>query len=457
MKTGSWGALTLCVVAGAILVAGPRQGRNAVIATRLDALITDLQKRELFSGALVVGDDRGVLWQKGVGFADKTRGVAFTPDTPSDGASLAKTFTAALVLDLQAEGRLRLDDPVRKYLPALPYDDITVRHLLSHSSGLPSDYAYFDPFIPANTVRTTESLLAVIAAQKPKLAFTPGTAFEYSSFAYDVAALTAARAAGTTYEALLRERIFRPLGISSAFLRPGRLDAFPGIRTLAYRRAGPSVDLHDVFDFEHFHGGSNIYISARDLHAWNVGLMTHAVVPRAAADIARFARIGRDTSGLTLGSWYRSPEGDALWYAGHLEGFHSEVFRDTRARYSIVYHSNNTIEPWLQLGLVRDVRWILAGLEPRPLSAPASDPVRKEDYPALTGRWRMDNGDKIAVETTNGRIRMRRRGIAYEMFPVSATTFYAPGLHFMISFSRDGGAVLRMHVATALSETSGTR
>ena len=69
----------------------------------------------------------------------------------------------------------------------------------------------------------------------------------------------------------------------------------------------------------------------------------------------------------------------------------------------------------------------------------------------------MADGDELAVEAADGRIRMRRQGVAYEMFPVSATTFYAPGLHFMIGFARDAGSVSRIHVATALSETWGMR
>ncbi len=173
------------------------------------------------------------------------------------------------MLLLHGEGILDLDAPVQRYLPELPYPEITLRHLLSHSSGLPAYYDYFEPFIPAGQVRTTETLLGIIAERKPPLHFRPGSSFEYSSFAYDLAALAAARATGPTYGDLLQRRFFEPLGITSAFVRPARLSDFPGARTIGYRHIRGVREVNDVFDLEAFHGGSNIYISARDLHRWN--------------------------------------------------------------------------------------------------------------------------------------------------------------------------------------------
>jgi CubicO group peptidase (beta-lactamase class C family) len=451
-------ALTAGVAACLILPARSQGQSRDVIAARLEALLTDLHDRALFSGAVVVGSRSGVRWQKGFGFADKVRRVAFAPDTPSDSGSLAKTFTAALVLALQAEGRLRLDDPVQRYLPELPERAITIRHLLSHSTGLPSDYAYFDRFIPADAERTTEALLKVLAEQKPRLAFRPGTAFEYNSIGYDLASLVAARAAGTSYARLIEQRVFRPLGLGSAFLRPARLHAFPGVRTLAYRRAGAAdLDLHEVFDFEHFHGGSNIYISARDLHAWNVALWGGTVARGAKPEIARLARINGAASGLTLGSWYRSGAGDAFWYAGHLQGFHNEAFIDTRLDQSIVYVSNNTLEPWLQHGLVRAIRGVLNGAAVQPLSRPEVAAIAKDAWPSLAGTWRLARGAPLVVRVAAGRATVTYNGVEYQMFPVDGSFFYVPGLHFMIGFAQDGNTWSRIYVSTNLSEAWGNR
>lgn len=420
------------------------------VAAQLDALFADLHGRALFEGAVVVSDRRGVLFEKGYGYADAARQVAFTPDTPADGGSLAKTFTAALLIALHDEGVLQLDDAAQKYLPELPYPGVTLRHLLSHSSGVAFDYDYFDAHLPRDQVRTTETLLQVIAAQKPPLASTPGTAFEYSSFGYDLAALAAARAARTTYGALLEQRFFRPLGMTSVFLRPGRLADFPGVRTLGYRGSGERRELHDVFDLEAFHGGSNIYFSARDLDRWNRSFF-------AAKQMERLATIGNSPSGLTLGSWYRSGD-SAFWYSGHLQAFHNEVFRDAERQESIVYVSNNTMEPWLHKAIVRGVQAVLHGNEVRPLVAPAVVAVPKDERAALAGRWVMPDGEAVVVAAAENRMNIERDGVNYRIVPVSATMFYVPGLDWLLGVSgAPADPRSRLYLATNVDERWGSR
>jgi CubicO group peptidase (beta-lactamase class C family) len=436
------------------------RSQDDLLASRLATLLADLHERGLFNGALVVGDDQNIAFARGVGYADAERGIPFTPDTPADGASLAKTFTAALVIMLEHDGLLDLDAPAQRLLPELPYAEITLRHLLSHSSGIPVlGYDYFDPWIPPNQVRTTEALLAVIAAQRPVLAFPPGTGFEYSSFGYDLAALAAARAGGKPYAELLAERIFRPLGITSAFVRPARLGDFPGVRTLGYLRVGGELVLNDVFDMEGFHGGSNIYISAADLFRWSASFFQRSLLVDAELEeLLEIARIGEAPSGLTLGSWYYAPAGKAHWYSGHLQGFHSEVYRDEESRLSIVYMSNNTIEPWLQKALVRAVTAIMTGRNPPVLIPPGTDEVSKDERGGLAGRWVMSAGDAFSIETRRDGTFIERAGVRYRMVQVGPQAFYVPGLDPMIGFMRgEERTFSRIHVSSNIDEQWGTR
>ena len=333
----------MLVIAALVFSApGCRRAEQGTIPARLNRLLSDLHEAGRFDGAVVVSDARGVVFERGYGWADAGRKVPFTPDTATDGASLAKTFTAALVLTLREDGRLDLDAPVQRWLPELPYPDVTLRHLLSHASGIPvHDYDFFDRDLPPGTVRTTESLLRVLAARRPPLAAPPGTAFEYSSFGYDLAALATARSGGKPWFDLLAERFLQPLGMTSVFARPGRLADFPGVRTRGYRRNGDHLVLNEVFDNEAFHGGSNLYLSVRDLDRWSASfLRAPKLTPAALAADREPATIGAAPSGLTLGSWYRSADGRAHWYSGHLQGFHSEALRDEARGWSIAYTSN---------------------------------------------------------------------------------------------------------------------
>ena len=402
-------------------------------AARLDALVADLHQRGLFDGAVVVGAGKQIVWEKGVGYANVEAGAPFTPATAADGGSLAKTMTAALLLELESEGTLALDDPARKYLRELPYPDLSLRHLISHTNGLP-DYGYFDAYLAPDVVRTTEGLLEVIAREKPPLAFPPGSAFEYSSLGFDLALLAAARAAGQPYAALLSQRFLVPLGMESAFLRPGRFDEFPGTRTRGYKRRLSALEPNEVFDFEAFHGGSNIYLSARDLHRWG----TRAVGPRA---LERASIDGRP-SGLTLGSWYRSADGDSYWYSGHLNGFHGELFRDTESGVSIAYFSNNSISAWLQKGLVRAIRSIAAGNAPEILAAPAVSAISKDALPTLAGGW-----GEFSITRSGTSLTISADDVAYRMVQIDPRFFYVPGLDFIVGFTVD-----RMYLSTNLSE-----
>jgi CubicO group peptidase (beta-lactamase class C family) len=179
--------------------------------------------------------------------------------------------------------------------------------------------------------------------------------------------------------------------------------------------------LNDVFDMEGFHGGSNIYISAADLFRWSASFFQRSLLVDAELEeLLEIARIGEAPSGLTLGSWYYAPAGKAHWYSGHLQGFHSEVYRDEASRLSIVYMSNNTIEPWLQKALVRAVTAIMTGRNPPVLIPPGTDEVSKDERGGLAGRWVMSAGDAFSIETRRDGTFIERAGVRYRMYRLAA-------------------------------------
>jgi hypothetical protein len=137
-----------------------------------------------------------------------------------------------------------------------------------------------------------------------------------------------------------------------------------------------------------------------------------------------------------------------------LQGFHSEVFRDLGSRRSIVYVSNNTMEPWLQRGLIRAIAAVQDGREPAPQLPPPVVDVRKDDYPQLAGRWTLPRADAVAIEYVDGILSMRRRGVSYRMVQTRPAFFHVPGLDFVIGFAKapDGGFT-RMYVASNLVES----
>jgi D-alanyl-D-alanine carboxypeptidase len=162
--------------------------------------------------------DQDVIWTKGFGFADAAARIAMSPQTKFRMASHSKLFTATAVMQLREQGKLRLDDPVSKYLPwftVIPADrddpPITIEELLTHSSGLPREAgAHWTTF----EFPTRDELRALIPARHA--AFSPEMRWKYSNLAYSVAGLIVEAVSGRSWADYVRQEIFEPLGMGAS-------------------------------------------------------------------------------------------------------------------------------------------------------------------------------------------------------------------------------------------------
>jgi CubicO group peptidase (beta-lactamase class C family) len=172
-----------------------------------------------FNGGLLVARDGKTLVQKTAGFSNFAARSKLRADAVFQLASAAKPFTSVAVLQLRDRGLLTLEDPVAKHLPGFPYPRITIRHLLTHTSGLP-DLELFEPLIerePNHIVTGDDLIPALIAWQKP-VRFHPGEQFRYSNINYQLLAQLIARVSGKPFGVYIRDRIFRPAGMRSSFV-----------------------------------------------------------------------------------------------------------------------------------------------------------------------------------------------------------------------------------------------
>jgi serine beta-lactamase-like protein LACTB, mitochondrial len=167
------------------------------------------------SVAVARGDRQ--VFAEGFGKADVENDVACAPDTVFRIASISKPVAAVAILQLSERGRLSLDDPVRKYVPAFPPKGdvvITLRHVLTHTSGIrhyaPGEMTSRVPY------RTVTEALSVF--KDDPLLFAPGTRYSYSSYAYNMLAAVVEAVSGLDYGAYLKDRVFGPAGMASSFL-----------------------------------------------------------------------------------------------------------------------------------------------------------------------------------------------------------------------------------------------
>lgn len=179
------------------------------LGSSLDTLLTRHHDMSAFSGgAFVTQMDRTVL-RRGYGCADRRTGTAFSPASISDIGSVAKTFTAAAILQLDAQGQLAIDDPLTRFYPDVPDDKrtITLRQLLTHSSGLDDFHADTD-FEPMTRAQAEQRILAL------DLRFAPGDGEAYSNAGYTLLAAIVERVSGSRFQDRLRDSLLEPAGLA---------------------------------------------------------------------------------------------------------------------------------------------------------------------------------------------------------------------------------------------------
>lgn len=166
----------------------------------------------------IVVDAEGILFEFAGGLADIQNQKTMMLETTLMAYSMTKTYTAVAILQLAEQGKIRLDDPIDRYLPNHLYGghSITIRHLLAHTSGLPNP-------IPLRWVHLAEqsagfdedAALAQVVAENPKLSFEPGRKYAYSNIGYWLLGKIVERVSGRSYTDYVRTNIIRPLGLSS--------------------------------------------------------------------------------------------------------------------------------------------------------------------------------------------------------------------------------------------------
>lgn len=201
-----------CLVIILLLCCGvrPAEGQPTFF-DQIDVLVDSYAEQDLFSGSVLVARD-GEVYSNGYGMANRSWNQPNTADTRFRVASLTKPFTATLILQLVEQGTLSLNDPLYVHLPEYPAEygaDVTIHHLLNHTSGIPS-YTNFTGW--ADTTSRIEvnpgSFLAHIGS-KP-LAFEPGTSFQYSNSNYYLLGVIIEKATGMSYSRILEEQILKP-------------------------------------------------------------------------------------------------------------------------------------------------------------------------------------------------------------------------------------------------------
>jgi CubicO group peptidase (beta-lactamase class C family) len=259
----------------ALLAAAP-----SVRADAVDEYVQAQMKKQKIPGlSLAVVRNGEVVKVQGYGLANVELNVPATAETVYSSGSVGKQFTSAAVMLLVEDGKIGLDDPIRKYLDDAPeaWNDITVRHLLTHTSGI-KDYT-----AQLNLRKDYSDRELVEVAGKNKLDFPPGEQWRYSNTGYALVGVIIKKASGKFYGDILQERVFQPLGMATARIH-SEADIIPN-RAAGYRLVGGKLKNQEYVSptLNQTADGSLVF-SVLDMAKWDAGLYTEKVLKKSSLE-----------------------------------------------------------------------------------------------------------------------------------------------------------------------------
>lgn len=207
-----------CYLISLLVVGCTLDSYSQVDTRRIDSLFAAPGNYETMNGSVLVASEGKVMYTRSFGYADFGKQKLNEEGAAFNIGSITKTFTAVAVLQLLQKGKLKLDDNLVKYMPAFPYDNISIRNLLSHTSGLPDLELFFDT-VRADPSRkiTNADIIPMLRVRHPKLKFTPGTDWNYCNTNYGLLALLIEKISGMSYAGYLRKHIFTPAKMTHTY------------------------------------------------------------------------------------------------------------------------------------------------------------------------------------------------------------------------------------------------
>jgi CubicO group peptidase (beta-lactamase class C family) len=312
------------------------------VTSKIDALFADFNRPDAPGASVTVIQNGKVLLAKGYGLANVEEKISCTPETNFRLASLTKQFTAMSILILAERQKLSLDEALVDFFPEIPGygKQITIRHLLSHSSGL-IDY---EDVIPAGTtIPVLDRDVLRLLLKQEKTYFPPGSKFRYSNSGYSLLSLIVEVRSGMPFAQFLKKNIFQPLKMNNSLAYEEGLSIIPN-RAYGYSAQGKGFTRTDQSLTSSVLGDGGIYTSVSDLFKWDQALYTTKLVGAKWLKLA-FTPDSLPTDfanshygfGWYIGTYRGLKE---IWHYGESRGFTTRIARFPEKKFTLVILTN---------------------------------------------------------------------------------------------------------------------
>ncbi|PYJ07567.1 MAG: serine hydrolase [Verrucomicrobia bacterium] len=337
--TDRFGLLT-AAMAMTLLTADATTTANAMTNT-IDALFEEYNRPDAPGASVMIIHRSKVLFAEGYGLADVEGKIPCAPDTNFRLASVTKQFTAIAIMMLAERNRLTFDEPLTAFFPEFPAcgRKITVRHLLTHTSGL-LDY---EDLIPKGTEIPVldRDVLRLLLAQD-KTYFPPGSKFRYSNSAYSLLSLIVEVRSGNPFAEFLKRNIFQPLKMNRSLAYEQGLSTVPN-RAYGYSADGDGFKRTDQSVTSSVLGDGGIYSSVTDLYRWDQALYTSKLVSPKMLAFTPASTADHPDTGYGFGWYIGSYRGlKEIWHSGNTRGFTTRIARFPEKKFTIIILTNRS-------------------------------------------------------------------------------------------------------------------
>jgi len=323
------------------------QTLRADLSAQIDALFQPFNEVNAPGASVLVTQNGRAVFAKGYGLADLETKTPCTTNTNFRLASVSKQFTAMCVLKLAEQKKLRLDERLTDFFPEFPAygRDITVSHLLSHTSGL---LDYEDLIPPGTTMPVLDRDVLRLLMQQDKTSFPPGAQYRYSNSAYALLALIVEIRSGQTFAGFLRKNIFEPLKMQHSLAYETGLGLVPnrafgyGLKSNVWQRTDQSLTSSVL-------GDGGIYSSVTDLSKWDAALYQHKIVSESTLRAAFSPHTPTDRPGRSYGfGWYLGEYRGVkeIWHSGESIGFRTRLARFPEKKFTVIILANRSDAKW---------------------------------------------------------------------------------------------------------------
>ena len=318
-------------------------GNSTELRSQIDSLINYYHENQGLSLTLLIAKNDSVIYQNATGYVHPETKEPLNINSPFNLASVSKQFITMCAMILNEDNKLDYDQNVKDYVPDFPYHNLTVRNLMTHTSGLPEYFKYYEKYFPKDKVFTNQDMLEMFIEHKPDLNFNPGDKYSYSNTGYLILALALEKAAGKPLTDFVTEKIIKPLNLANTFPYNLTMEAYPANRVYGHRLENDSLKLNDLYNIDGVFGDGNMYSSATDLQKWSQALYNNVLVSDATLQEAftPFTLNNGEKSNYGFG-WRIDESKSRVFHSGGWVGFSTYIQRDLKEHLELVILINSS-------------------------------------------------------------------------------------------------------------------